>query len=190
MLTCLIGISACGCSTVHARGGGTSSLRVARTPSALGLCGPSPPAGVAAAAAVRAALGGEAQTGSWLVEVRCHALGNRAQVERVRVHESDNPKALRVELAGGLLTLDLDEWEVRLAPALPPAPLAFDPAYTGQIPTDAAALASRLSAVAPGMDWMAFAAWTVGAAASNGADPPAPTAAAAALPAVRFDDTW
>jgi hypothetical protein len=190
LLICLIGISACGSS-----GGGPRSASLGRPPR-LACAGPSPPAGVAAAAAVRAALGGEAQTGhlfavgSWLVEVRCHAQGNRAQVERVRVHESDNPKALRVELAGGLLTLDLDEWEVRLAPALPPAPLAFDPAYTGQMPTDAAALASRLSAVAPGMDWMAFAAWTVGAAASNGADPPAPTAAAAALPAVRFDDTW
>jgi hypothetical protein len=165
------------------------------------------PAGVAAAAAVRAWLGVEAlaghvfAVGSW-IEVRDLRQGKSAsQFERVRVYQSDDKKATGVEFAGEFAWIDLDEWEVRPAPALPPAPIAFGEAYTGQMPTDAAAYASHLSAAFPGMDCMAlYATWIVGGAASIATSPPAPVAAAAstattppapaaaaALPAVRFD---
>jgi hypothetical protein len=147
---------------------------------------------LAGAAAVRDVLGVEAQdghefpVGSWL-EVRSYAHGNRhTQFERVRVYESDDTTSLRIEMAGGLLFIVRKEWDVKRAPALPPAPLTFDAAYTDQMP-DAAALANRLSAAIPGVDWMNLAARIVGDAASTTADPPASTAATAALPAVRFD---
>ena len=151
------------------------------------------PAGVAAAAAVRAMLGVEALAGHAFaigsaIEVRDLRQGNRhiTQFERVRVYQSDDPRATRVEMAGELAWIDLDEWEVRPAPALPPAPIAFGEAYTGQMPTDAAAYASHLSAAFVGMDCTAYATWTVGGAASTATTPTVP-AAAAALPAVRFD---
>ena len=175
------------------------------------------PAGVAAAAAVRAWLGVEAlashvfAVGSW-IEVRDLRQGKSASKfervrvyqsddkKRVRVYQSDDKKATGVEFAGEFAWIDLDEWEVRPAPALPPDPIAFGEAYTGQMPTDAAAYASHLSAAFPGMDCMAYATWIVGGAASIATSPPAPVAAAAstattppapaaaaALPAVRFD---
>ena len=131
------------------------------------------PAGVAASAAVRAVFGVEALAGhvfgvgSW-IEVRDRRQGKRAgQFERVRVYQSDDKRATRVELAGELAWIDLDEWEVRPAPALPTALIAFDPAYTGQMPTDAAAYASHLSAAFVGMDCTAYATWTVGSAATT-----------------------
>ena len=151
------------------------------------------PAGVAAAAAVRAVLGVEAlaghafAVGSW-IEVRDLRQGNRhiTQFERVRVYASDDLRAVRVELAGELSWIDLDDWDVLPAPALPPDPIEFGEAYTGQMPTDAAAYASHLSPAFVGMDCTAYATWTVGGAASTPTSPPAP-AAPAALPAVRFD---
>ena len=143
---------------------------------------------------MRAALGAEAQAGhlfpvgSWL-EVRSRALGNRhPQFERVLVHESDDRNALRIERGDELFTIDLDDWDWQPAPALPPAPLAFECGGVGQVPPDATDLASLLSASSPGLDWTVLAAWFAAGAASTVADPPAPAAAAgAALPAVRFD---
>ena len=70
---------------------------------------------------------------------------------------------------------DASERLVRLAPALPPAPLTFAPADTGTVP-EAGALASRLASRLPGMDWHAFSDWAVGAGA--------PEPAASTLPAV------
>jgi len=102
---------------------------------------------LAGSSSLRAMLGVEAEAGhefpvgSWL-EVRSRAHGNRhPQFERVRVYESDDSKTLRIEMAGELLFIVREEWEVWRAPALPPAPLAFGAAYTGQVP-DAAALAT------------------------------------------------
>jgi hypothetical protein len=65
--------------------------------------------------------------------------------------------------------MPLTALEEMLDPALPPAPLAFDPAlYTGQMPTNAAAYTSHLSAAFPGVDsWTDYATWTVGGAAST-----------------------
>ena len=126
-----------------------------------------------------------------LLEVRARAHGNRhTPFERVRVHESDDLRALRIERGGELLTIDLDEYDAQPAPALPPAALAFECGGVGRKPPDAAtAHPSLLSAAASqGKDWTALAAWYAAGAASTVADPLAPAAAAgAALPAVRFD---
>ena len=123
-----------------------------------------------------------------LLEVRARTHGNRhTPFERVRVHESDDLRALRIERGGELLTIDLDEYDAQPAPALPPAALAFECGGVGRKPPDAAtAHPSLLSAAASqGKDWTTLAAWYAAGAASTVADPPAPAAARAHLERAR-----